>query len=134
MRKLAAEPFDHGAGACVEVAGAGVVAEARPFDEHGLEVRGGQRLDRGPQREEALVVFADGRNGRLLQHDLAQPDAIGIGMNTAGAIGWRDAPGQRPRMPVVPLEDGGAVERGGLSRVVGIWHDDGMTRPAGRCN
>ena len=41
-------------GALVQVAGAAVVAEARPGGEHVVERRRGQRLDRRPAREEAL--------------------------------------------------------------------------------
>ena len=94
-------------GAGVEVAGAGVVAEARPFDEHGFERCGGEIGDGGPEAQEPRIVLADRRDGGLLQHDLAEPDAIGIGAACRRPVGRRDPPGQIARVAVVPGEHGG---------------------------
>ncbi len=88
----------------------------------------------GQRRSEPRVVVADGRDGRLLQHDLAQPDPVGIGANAAGAVGGRDAPGQVAGVAIVPGEHRGAVERGrpvALAAGFGIIADmDQPRRPA----
>ena len=65
-------------GAFVQVAGAAVVAKASPGGEDVVERRGGQRLDCRPAREELEVVGNDGFHRRLLQHDLGDPDLVGI--------------------------------------------------------
>ncbi|MNT44350.1 hypothetical protein D3C72_1808730 [compost metagenome] len=56
--------------AAVQVAGAGVVAQARPI-RHDVFLRGGgQRRDVWKTLQEALVIGNDGGHLRLLQHDL----------------------------------------------------------------
>ena len=62
----------------VQVARAGVVAEAAPEGEHVVEWRARQLAQRGKAREEAPVVGDDHVDARLLQHHLAHPDAVGI--------------------------------------------------------
>ena len=52
--------------------------------------RGGKRLDRRPAREEAQVVGDDGLDRRLLQHDLAEPDAVGVGTPPGRACATAD--------------------------------------------
>ena len=106
-----------GDGALVQVARAAVVAEPGPGGEHVVERRRGERLDGRPAGEEAQVEGDDGFDRRLLQHDLAEPDAVGI-----GALARRHAPGQVAALLVVPGEqrvDGvgtGRPERQLLSR------------------
>jgi len=62
----------------VQVAGARVVAEAGPLREHVVERRGGERAERRKLREPALPVRDDGRDARLLEHHLADPDRVRV--------------------------------------------------------
>lgn len=78
-------------------AGAAVVAESGPERKDLLLLRGGQRLQVGKPAQETLVGGKNDRHPRLLQHDLGDPDAIGIA---------RLPPGQRPGVVVVPGEQG----------------------------
>ena len=80
------------AGAGDQVAGAGVIAEAGPVGEHLLVARRRQRLDRRPARDEALETRLHRGDRGLLQHHLAQPDAIGVGRAARPA---RDRHGSR---------------------------------------
>src|SRR5262245_49299728 len=62
----------------VQVPRAAVVAQSRPELEDILLVRGGQFGDRGEGGDEPLEVGDDGRDGRLLEHHLADPDAVRV--------------------------------------------------------
>ena len=88
------------AGAGDEVAGPGIIAEAGPFGEDVLIARCGQRRDRRPARDEPLEPRHDRRDRGLLEHDLAQPHAIGIGRRLAG----RRTPRQAPEVIHIMLE------------------------------
>jgi hypothetical protein len=88
----------------VEVAGPCVIAEPGPLLEDGIERRRGEIGDRRPERNKAQVVVSYRRDGRLLQHDLAEPDAIGIGSDAAGALPRAHTPGQVPRMRGIPAQ------------------------------
>ena len=92
------------AGAGVQVAGAGVVAEAGPGGHHRRLGCRRQGRDIGEAREEAFVVGCDRGHRCLLQHHLAEPDAIGVGRRAG-----RRAPGQGAAVPVVPGEQEGGV-------------------------
>ena len=63
----------------VQIAGAGVVAEPLPGVQHLVERGGGQRANIGKTRHESVKIGADRRDRGLLQHDLAEPDAVGVG-------------------------------------------------------
>ncbi len=78
-RKFSAVPLDHGAGAGMQIAGAGVIAEPGPGFEHIVERRRRQRAQIGPARQETRVIGRDGLDRGLLQHDFGEPDAIRIG-------------------------------------------------------
>ena len=70
--------------------------------------------DIGKARHELVKIGADRRDSRLLQHDLAEPDAVGVG-RLAGC----GAPGQVAAVAVVPCEKCfrvGAVRRRGRIR------------------
>ena len=69
-----------------QIARARVVAEAAPQREHVVFGGGGQGCDRGEAFEEALVVRDDRLGARLLQHDLADPDAVRIARVAPGKI------------------------------------------------
>ena len=99
---------DHGAGAGVQVAGASIVAKARPGGEHILQRRDGERRDGGEAGYEPFIVRDRRRNGGLLQHDLAEPDMVRI-----GDLARCRAPGQRPPMAVIPGEQRRGGERHG---------------------
>jgi len=60
----------------VEVAGAGVVAQALPELEHGLFGGVGQVCDGGESGDEALVVGQALVHAGLLENDFGEPDAV----------------------------------------------------------
>ena len=62
----------------VEIARARVVPEPAPEREHVVERRGRQRAQRGKAAEEAPVVGDHHLDARLLQHHLADPDAVRV--------------------------------------------------------
>ena len=74
-------------GAAMQVAGAAVITQAFPELQHGIQRRGSQCLDRGHGGDEALVIWDDGIDLGLLQHDLRQPDAVGIAVAAPGSVG-----------------------------------------------
>ena len=91
---------DHGTRAGMEIARAGVVTKPRPGRHQiGLGCRR-QRLDARPARDEFGEARRDRGDGGLLEHDLGQPHAVGVGRVTAR----RGAPRQRARVPIVPSE------------------------------
>lgn len=65
-------------GAAMQVAGAGVIAQPRPQSQHFIQRCGRQRANIGEPRHETSVVRNDGGHLGLLQHDLRDPDAVGI--------------------------------------------------------
>ncbi len=69
-----------------------VVAQPAPLLEHALDRRGGEARHVGKRRDETLVIGNDGRDLRLLQHDLGQPDAIRIARVLPGQIVAAGAP------------------------------------------
>jgi hypothetical protein len=85
----------------MEVPAARVVAEAAPGREHVLLGGFGERVHVGKAREEALVVGDDRGDLRLLQHDLGEPDAVGVtralpgqAVAAVGPLPARDAGGE----------------------------------------
>ena len=94
----------HGTRAGEQVAGAGIIAEPRPRRHH-IGIVGRRKVGDGrPALGEALEIARDRRDGRLLEHDFGEPDAIGIGHRAAER---RDAPRQVARRAVVPAEQAG---------------------------
>ena len=91
----------------MQVAGAGVVAEARPGREHVVERRFGQSFDRRPAFEEAVEILAHRGNGGLLQHDLRQPDTVRRRAFSRGC-----APGEGATMSIIPGEQAVGVSHG----------------------
>jgi len=77
----------------VEIARAGVVAEAGPGFEDGGFGRSGEGANGGKSGEETLVVGEDGGDAGLLEHDFRNPDAIGI---AGGPPGERALVGMEP--------------------------------------
>ena len=96
-REFAGMSLDHDAGAGMQVAGARVIAESLPELQNLVERGCGQRPNIGPTCHESVEIWADSRHRRLLQHDLAEPDAVGIGLHSG-----RRPPRQIAAMAVVP--------------------------------
>ncbi len=93
---LAAVLPDDGSGRGVQVPGPLIIAQPLPFPED-LPQRGpGQAPHVGEDPEPALVVGDDGRDGRLLEHDLGDPDPVGI---------FRPAPGQLSPVGPIPGQE-----------------------------
>jgi hypothetical protein len=72
-------PFDDKAGAGMQVASPGVITEPLPFVQHLIEIRRSERANIGPARHKSGKIGSHRDDGRLLQHDLAEPDAVRIG-------------------------------------------------------
>jgi len=103
VRKAPAQIARHGAGAGDEVARAGIIAKPGPCRHHRRLVRIGQRMDVRPVAGEGCEIGLHRRHGGLLQHDFAQPDAIGIGRRIAG----QRAPRQGAGVAVIMREQAG---------------------------
>ena len=84
-------------GAGLEVAGAGVIAEAGPSRHDALLRRRREGLHGGEAFEKAQEVRFDRRDRGLLQHHLGQPDPIGV-----RSFPRQGAPREDAAMPVVP--------------------------------
>ena len=81
----------------VQLPCAAVVAEAFPQPQHVLFVGGGQSADIRQCDNEPLEVVADRGHLRLLQHDLADPDAVGVARLPPGQVaGMFGIPGKQP--------------------------------------
>ena len=100
----------------VQIAGAGVVTQSLPGVQHIIERGGGQRTNIGETRHESVKIGTDRHDGRLLQHDFAEPDAVGV-----GALAGCGAPGQVAAVAVVPGEQ---LRRVGMVRRQGRIRSD----------
>mmetsp|Transcript_26221 Transcript_26221/g.61907 ORF Transcript_26221/g.61907 Transcript_26221/m.61907 type:complete len:444 (-) Transcript_26221:6636-7967(-) len=113
-RETAAMQRGHGKRAGVQIARPAVVTQACPLGQHLIERRGSEVGNARPARQKALVVAQHGGHLGLLQHDLGQPDAIGVA---------RVLPGQRvAAMAALPGHHGQTevlVQR----RLQRFWHD-----------
>ena len=98
-RQLPAMALDDGPGAGVQRAGAPVIAKPLPGMQHLGLLRGGKRMEARKARQERRKARLDRGYRGLLQHELADQDAIG-GDGCAGS----SAPGQLARVGVVPGE------------------------------
>jgi len=101
---MAAMPLDHGARAGMQIAGARVITEPLPEMQHLVERGRGQCANIGKTRHESVKIASDRDDGGLLQHDLAKPDAVGI-----GGLARQRPPGQVAAVPVVPDEQRGRI-------------------------
>src|SRR5262249_32637580 len=102
--EYAVVPLDHSAGAGVKIAGTRVIAEPLPEWWELVERCGGQHANIRPTRHESVEIWSDTRYRRLLQHDLAEPDAVWVGPDPSGSAPWQVA-----AMTVVPAEKGGGI-------------------------
>jgi hypothetical protein len=71
---------------------AAVVAQSAPLFEHALDRRRGKARHVGKRRDEPFEIRDDGRDLRLLQHDLGQPDPIRIARVLPGKVAASGAP------------------------------------------
>src|SRR5437773_6404034 len=83
-------------GRAAQVAGPRVIAEPRPRREHAVLAGAGEGREIREAGEERFVPAADGGDRRLLQHDLGNPDAVGVA---------RPAPGKPPLLSAGPVEE-----------------------------
>jgi len=95
LRELAAVARDKLLGRGVELASTPIVTQPLPQAEHLPLVGCGKGMHVGQCADEPREILADRRHLRLLQHDLADPHAIGI----AGA-----PPGQIAGVRAVPCQ------------------------------
>ena len=65
-------------GSRMQIAGAGVIAEPRPGGHDRALIGGREILHGGEPRQEPVKIRTDSGHGGLLQHDFAQPDAVGV--------------------------------------------------------
>src|SRR5262245_14486979 len=79
----------------MQVPGATVIAEPGPRGEHVGLAGARERGDGGIACDEALIEWECGRHAGLLEHDLGDPDAVGIA---------NPPPRQIPVAPAVPVE------------------------------
>src|SRR5262249_58148497 len=70
----------------MKIARARVVAEPGPQPEHLVEWRSRQRAHRRKTRHPALPIRDHRLDARLLQHDLADPDGIGVARAAPGKV------------------------------------------------
>src|SRR5262249_43852859 len=98
-RKISTVLLDDSAGTGVQVASAGVITQPLPEVQHLIERGGRQGGNNGPARHESVKIGTDGSNRGLLQHDLAEPDAVRVGALVGGS-----APGENAAMPVIPFQ------------------------------
>ena len=90
-------PFYNRTRTGVQVAGACIVTEALPELQHLVERCGGKRRNIGPACHESVEIWSHSRYRRLLQHDFAEPDAVGIGSHAGGG-----APRQGATVVIIP--------------------------------
>ena len=95
----------------MQIAGTAVVTESSPETQHVLFVGAGQVGEGGKGRQEALEIGDDGRDLRLLKHDLADPDAIGVAISTPGKV------------PLMCVEPGEEVASDGAAYSFGCGQD-----------
>ena len=77
----------------MHVAGAAVVTQSLPQAQHLVLAGRSQRLDRGKCRHKTVPVVTALLDARLLQDDLAHPDAVGV---ADAAPGQFTAIGRKP--------------------------------------
>ena len=79
LGQVASTMLGHKPGSLVQHACAPVIAQAAPKSENLLLRREGKRNQRGKPRQKRTISLDNNSHARLLQHDLRDPDRIGIG-------------------------------------------------------
>ena len=82
----------------------------------GSQASGGERVNRRPAGQETRIIRRDGLHGRLLQHDLRQPDAVRLRPFALARPPSLHAPRQHPGVAVVPGQEVGRIGAGFLPR------------------
>ncbi len=88
LGQLAAMLDDDGFCAFMQEAGAAVVAETAPGGEDFVFSGCGERFDGWELLHPVGVVIQDGGDAGLLQHDLGDPDGVGVAGTTPGEIAF----------------------------------------------
>ena len=101
--ELAVALADEELGGFVEHAGSTIVAEAGPGGEDFGFGGEGEGEHSGEVSEECLVVVDDGGDAGLLEHDLGEPGAVGVGDVAPGEFAGM---GFVPAHELAPEEDG----------------------------
>lgn len=89
----------HLPGGSMQVTGALIVSQSLPVLQNLFKIGQGKRLEVGEPSNKAIIRWQHGCDPRLLQHDLRDPDAIGITAATEGQI---------PLVLSIPVDKGGA--------------------------
>lgn len=89
----------HLPGGSMQVTGALVIAQSLPVLQNLFKIGQGKRLEVGEPSNKAIIRRQHGCDPCLLQHDLRDPDAIGITAATKGQI---------PLILSIPVDKGGA--------------------------
>ncbi len=101
----------------MELPRAAVIAEALPEPQHLGLGRGCQRGDRRQGLRESLEVRNDRGDLRLLEHDFAQPDVVGVASAPPGEVaGVTGVPGEQTAAECAP--PGVVMTEGGRD---GVW-------------
>ncbi len=107
-RQLARVLGDDSLRGTMEVPAARVVAEPCPVAHHLLFFRGGERRRIGEASQKSLVVGDHRAGARLLEHDLGDPDCIGIGAAPPGKFALASAePAAQSLARAAPVQIGG---------------------------
>lgn len=89
----------HLPGGSMQVTGALIVAQSLPVLQHLVRIGQRKRAEVGEPSNKAIIRWQHGCDTCLLQHDLRDPDAIGITAATEGQI---------PLVLSIPVDKGGA--------------------------
>lgn len=116
--KTAAMGLRHGARAGMEIAGTGVIAEPGPGGEHVTEAGPRQCRHIRPAAQKVDIARRHRLHGGLLEHDLAEPDLVGILQ-----MSRRRPPRQRSPLAPVPSQQraGDPPVRTGQVRASGVY-------------
>src|SRR5690606_17253181 len=87
---------------------------------------GGEIVDGWPEAGKPQKIGFDGCHSGLLQHHLAEPDPIGIGLYPARAIARRNTPWQVPGILVVPAQNSVGVDRFDCGEIHAAGHSTGL--------
>ena len=88
--------FFHNRFCCVfQVSGAGIVSESLPKFHHAVVIHLCKIVHRRQFRYKTLIIRDNSHNPGLLQHNLAEPDPVGI---------FCSAPGKVPLSALIPIK------------------------------
>lgn len=103
-RDAAVEAAEDFGGGAVKVAGAGVIAEAFPELEHLVGLCARQGANGGESLHPAYPIRDDGLDSGLLEHDLRDPDGVGVPGFAPGEIARVGAEPGQERLCQLPVD------------------------------